>query len=314
MGVILVATDVKELLKRLEDGVSEIRGSEEWKRMLKAQARFHGYSFGNLCLIMSQTGGRATRVCGFNTWIALGRSVKKGEHGIAILAPVFPRKGEEQHDTDQTRASGREAEQSRKRGSPVHFRAAYVFDVTQTEGQPLPEHPAYDLTGDSQQAKLLLGRLVLAAEEEGLRVRYEDPAKLGGGKGYYQRSAGSIVLAKGLAADQTAKTLVHELAHHVCGHGMSGPAERDRSAEEAEAEGTAFVVCEHFGIDTCGYTFGYVAGWSGEEGPQIVKRVGATIQKAARMIIDRVEPDKAREQEARRTRDLEPKAVIGKGR
>ena len=154
----------------------------------------------------------------------------------------------------------------------------YVWDWTQTEGKGLPEHPARDLTGNSEEARLLLGRLVLAAEHEGLRVVYRDPSELRGAKGYYQRTTQTIVLAKSLAADQTAKTLCHELAHHWCGHGMPGE-KRDRAIEEAEAEGTAFVVCEHFGIDTSGYTFGYVAGWSGEEGPQIVKRVGATIQQ-----------------------------------
>ncbi len=313
MGVILLATDVKDLLKRLEDGVSEIQGSEQWRRLLKAQAKFHGYSFGNLCLIMSQTGGRATRVCGFNSWIALGRSVKKGEHGIAILAPVFPRKGEDRHDLDQNHALSQAPGEDSKKGAPVHFRVAYVFDWAQTEGKPLPEHPTHDLTGNSQQAKLLLGRLVLAAEEEGLRVRYEDPAKMGGAKGYYQRGTKSIVLAKGLALDQASKTLVHELAHSVCGHGMPG-AERDRSTEEAEAEGTAFVVCEHFGIDTSNYTFGYVADWSGEEGPKVIKRVGAAVQKAARTIIELVEPQPVREQEIQWVRSQEPELATGRGR
>ena len=308
-----MSTDVKELLKRLEDGVSEIQGSEQWRRLLKAQAKFHGYSFGNLCLIMSQTGGRATRVCGFNSWIALGRSVKKGEHGIAILAPVFPRKGEERHDLDPGRALSQASGKDDKRGAPVHFRVAYVFDISQTQGKPLPEHPAHDLTGNSHEAKLLLERLVLAAEQEGLRVKYEDPANLHGARGYYQRGTKTIVLAKGLAAVQTAKTLCHELAHHHCEHGMPG-ADRDRSLEEAEAEGTAFVVCEHFGIDTSGYTFGYVAGWSREEGPKIVKLVGETIQKASRAIIDRVEPEPAVENEIQQARSREPVADKGRGR
>ena len=310
-----MATDVKELLKRLEDGVSAIQSSDEWRRLLKAQAKFHGYSFGNLCLIMSQTGGRATRVCGFNSWIALGRSVKKGEHGIAILAPVFPRKDEREkaHALSQGADLPGHGEHllRAEKGDPVFFRVAYIFDVSQTEGEPLPEHPARDLTGNSQEARLLLGRLVLAAEQEGLRVKYEDPANLHGAKGYYQRGTKTIVLAKGLAAEQTAKTLCHELAHHHCEHGMPGE-KRDRAIEEAEAEGTAFVVCEHFGIDTSSYTFGYVAGWSGEEGPKVVKRVGATIQKAARAIIDRVEPEQAREQEIRELQKTGPTLGLGR--
>lgn len=311
MGVILLATDVKELLKRLEDGVSAIQSSDEWRRLLKAQAKFHGYSLGNVLLVLSQF-PNATKIAGFNSWRALSRSVKKGEHGIAILAPVFPRKGEEQHDLHHAHALSQEPGQDAKTGAPVHFRVAHVFDITQTEGNPLPEHPAHELTGDSHQAKLLLGRLVLAAEQQRLRIVYRDQSELRGAKGHYQRSTNTIVLAKGLATDQVCKTLVHELAHHVCEHGTPG-IERDRSTEEAEAEGTAFVVCEHFGFDSSDYTFGYVADWSGEEGPKIVKRVGAAIQKAASTIIRLVEAGKVKEQETEHAQGHEPAAAMARG-
>ena len=310
-----MATDVRDLLQRLEDGVSAVQSSAEWRRLLQTQAKFHKYSMGNAFLILSQRPD-ATRVGGFHTWLSLGRHVKKGEHGIAILAPVFPPKAKKRND--QNPALSDETEhvlriEKAGKGAPVHFRVAYVFDVSQTEGDPLPQHPAHDLTGDSQEARLLLGRLVLVAEEEGVRVRYEDPAALRGAKGYYQPDTKSIVLAKGLAADHSAKTLVHELAHHFCGHGAPG-VQSDRSREEAEAEGTAFVVCEHFGIETASYSFGYVSSWSGKEGPKIVKQVGVAIQKAARAIIDRVEPQPVREQEIQQVRSQEPELATGRGR
>ena len=313
--VILLATDVKDLLQRLEDGVSAVQSSDEWRRLLQAQAKFHRYSLGNVCLILDQRPD-ATRVGGFHTWLSLGRHVKKGEHGIAILAPVFPPKGQKRPGQEPVQSDETEhvlRVEKAGRGAPVHFRVAYVFDVSQTEGDPLPEHPAHDLTGDSQEARLLLGRLVLLAEEEGLRVRYEDPAGLHGAKGYYQRATRSIVMAKGLAADHAAKTLVHELAHHFCGHGAPGD-QPDRSREEAEAEGTAFVVCEHFGIETASYSFGYVSSWSGEEGPRIVKQVGVAIQKAARAIIERVEPEQVKDREIERAPRLESTPAMARER
>ena len=311
MGVIVLATDVKDLLQRLEDGVSAVQSSDEWRRLLQAQAKFHKYSMGNVCLILDQRPD-ATRVGGFHTWLSLGRHVRKGEHGIAILAPVFPPKAQKGPDQEPVQSDETEVEKA-GRGAPVHFRVAYVFDVSQTEGDPLPERPAHDLTGDSQEARLLFGRLVLVAEEEGLRVRYEDPAALRGAKGYYQRDTMTIVLAKGLAADHSVKTLVHELAHHFSGHGVSG-VQSDRSRAEAEAEGTAFVACEHFGIDTASYSFGYVTSWSGEEGPKIVKQVGAVIQKAARAIIERVESEQAKEQETEQAPRHESAAAMGRER
>ena len=119
-----MATDVKELLKRLEDGVSAVQSSDEWRRLLRAQAKFHRHSLGNVCLILSQRPD-ATRVAGFHAWLTLGRRVRRGEHGIAILAPVFARKTEQAQSQDL----GQEADQCTGKGTPVHFRVAYVFDV-----------------------------------------------------------------------------------------------------------------------------------------------------------------------------------------
>jgi hypothetical protein len=113
-----------------------------------------------------------------------------------------------------------------------------------------------------------------------------------GAKGYYDPLQGKIVLSAGLAPDQKAKTLAHELAHHMLAHGHGRAP--GRPTEEAEAEGTAFVVCAHYGLDTADYSFGYVANWARDEGgPALVKQASAAIQVAAKDMIDNMEPQKA---------------------
>lgn len=286
--------DTQDLLRRLEEGVQEVMSSEGWRRYLTAQAKFHTYSPGNVLLILSQRPD-ATQVAGFNTWRDLGRAVNKGEHGIAILAPIFPRQREGDAVTEPAggRQAGTEDERAIK-GSPVRYRVAHVFDVSQTEGRELPRPPVHRLEGDSDAARLLLARLNQVAVEEGLHVRYADPREMRSANGYYQPDARRIVLRQDLAPDQQAKTLAHELAHHMLEHGRGR--EPGRPTQEAEAEGVAFVVCQRFGLDTSEYSFGYVATWSRDEGgPALVKQASAAIQRVSRDIIDRIEPQRAQE-------------------
>ena len=288
--------DAAELLKRLEDGVRSVMSSEGWRSFLAAQARFHTYSPGNVLLILSQD-PHATRVAGFHTWREMGRFVKKGEHGIAILAPVFPKK-EEKPDAGERPASQEPAGDGKvtvESGRvPVRFRVAHVFDVAQTDGEPLPEPPAHRLTGSSAEARTLIARLTRLVEQESLRLEYADPkTMLRGANGYYQPTEGRIVVSNVIAPDQQAKTLAHELAHHLLEHGRGR--EPGRPTEEAEAEGVAFVVCSRFGLDTSDYSFGYVATWARDEGgPALVKQASTTIQGVAREIIERIEPQKTR--------------------
>ncbi len=126
-----------------------------------------------------------------------------------------------------------------------------------------------------------------------------------GAKGYYDALQGKIVLSEGLAPDQKAKTLAHELAHHMLEHGRGR--EPGRQTEEAEAEGTAFVVCSRFGLDTSEYSFGYVATWAKDEGgPALVKQASTAIQGVAREMIERMEPQKTQVQ----TRTTQPKEIM----
>ena len=157
--------DAGELLKRLEEGVKSVMSSEGWRIFLSAQAKFHNYSAGNVLLLLMQN-PQATRVAGFHTWRNLGRSVKKGEHGIAILAPVFPKKEPEREPRALPEAEGEPGPDISR--VPVRFRVAHVFDVAQTEGQPLPKPPVHELRGGSAAAVGLTTKLMVLAQAEGL--------------------------------------------------------------------------------------------------------------------------------------------------
>lgn len=267
-----------DLVKQLDDGVREVMASGDMRSYLALQARFHRYSWSNVLLILAQK-PEATRVAGFSTWIDLGRHVNRGEHGITILAPVFRRRDESQE--------AETASEEDVRPTPVRYRPVHVFDVGQTSGTPLPEPPCRTLEGESGEARWLLPRLLDFTREEGLTV--DMAAKdCGSANGYYNRQAGIIHVADGLAVDQQAKTLAHEIGHHVLGHeGGHG----DRGAKEVAAEGTAFVICQHYGMDTAAYSFGYVATWAGagQDGEQKVRATLRDIQRAAGKVIDRVE-------------------------
>lgn len=276
-----------DLVKRLDDGVRAVMESGDMRSYLAMQARFHHYSWSNVLLILTQK-PEATRVAGFSTWLDLGRHVNRGEHGITILAPIFPKQDRSQE--------AKTASEEEVRPNPVRFRPVHVFDISQTDGTPLPESPSHRLEGESGEARWLIPRLLELAREEGLAVDMA-ARDCGSANGYYNRQAGTIHVAQGLAVDQQAKTLAHEIGHHVLGH-ESGHG--DRSEKEVAAEGTAFVVCQHYGMDTAAYSLGYVATWAGggKEGEQKVRATLRDIQHAAGSVIDRVE-----EREHRRETD-----------
>ena len=291
--------DAVELVQRLEQGVQEVMSSEGWRRYLQTQARFHNYSAGNVLLILVQK-PEAEQVAGFSTWRDLGRNVRKGEKGIQILAPVFPKRDKDEPKLVAVSHNEAGEEERREIRTPVNFRVAHVFDVSQTEGKPLPEPPGHRLEGDSDSARWLKEHLLEVAQAEGLTVTM-DSHECGRANGFYRPSTKEIHVAAGLATDQQAKTLAHEIAHHMLEHGHGR--NPDRSTKEAEAEGVAFVVCSRYGLDTSDYTFGYIAGWSGKQGVALVKEVGAQIQKTGNEIINRLEPELMKE----RTKEAEHK-------
>ncbi len=267
------ALTVTDLLRRLEEGVAAVQDSASWTHYLAAMARLHSYSAGNIWLALAQRPD-ATRLAGFHTWRALGRHVRKGEHGIRILAPVTVRKADDTDD-EETR-------------TVLRWRTVVVFDVSQTEGADLPAHPCQALGTDSERGRWLYEHLLGVARDRGTMVR-EGMEGLGTANGVYVPGVNAIGLAPGLAMDHKAKTLCHELAHAVLEHGSTA---RSRDEEEAEAEGTAFVVAAWAGLDTSAYSFGYVADWAGrKDAAALVKRVGGNIQRAAGAIIARLAPE-----------------------
>jgi antirestriction protein ArdC len=216
---------------------------------LNVTARFHKYSWTN-CLLIALQRPNATYVAGFRAWLGLGRHVRKGEKGIAILAPViYKRKPEGQDQKPDDNSST--AEVSRRL---VGFRSAYVFDVAQTEGQELPEFPT--VKGDPQQH---LERLKTFVSFQSIALDYEDsiaPAK-GVSRG------GRITLLPNMPAAEEFSTLVHELAHEKL-HRTDRRAETTKTIRETEAEALSFVVCHAIGLDTNTAAADYIKLYSGD--------------------------------------------------
>lgn len=264
---------VKELYGRLKQGVRDIFSNNRFMELLRLQARFHKYSFGNVLLIWTQRPD-ATMVAGFNTWKPMGRYVKKGEKGIKIFAPCPVKVKKKNPDT------GEEIEDSFLR-----FKVATVFDVAQTEGKPLPE-PEIPVMGDTSAGRKLYTRLVEASP---VPVRFGECSP--GVDGYYHIDDREIVLSPGLSGDKKAAVLLHEVAHALAfrlneqqRHKTKGDQEYVKG--EVVAEGAAFVAGAYFGMDIPA-SFDYVAGWSKD--PEAVVKWGQSVQKVAAALIDLVE-------------------------
>ena len=216
----------QDLMDRMTAGLDSLLDSDSFCQWLAVQARFHQYSFGNALLIAIQY-PQATRVAGFHAWKRLGRSVKQGEKGIAIFAPV------------QYKAPSKDADalpdEERVR---VGFRAVYVFDVSQTDGEPLPTLYTPDADDTNPVSAPLTERLLQLAADEGLTVNRAatDCAAAKGFYGYYIWQAHRIHVAADCTPNQGAATLAHELGHHLLGHvatvtipGPSGKCRREVS-------------------------------------------------------------------------------------
>nr|MBA3946811.1 hypothetical protein [Herpetosiphonaceae bacterium] len=220
----------------------------------------------------------ATQVAGYTTWQRLGRQVKQGEHGIAILAPRPYRMTESNEQTGEEAVT--------RQGCA--FRTAFVFDIGQTEGSELPILELATLTGDDGDD--LYAALFHFAQDEGLTVTNHDPRTTGDDnhssyKGYYNR-AQQLIFVKRNAPTQMLKTLIHELAHHLDEDLITSP----RQEQETVAEATAFVVAAHADIDTSAYSFPYVAHWTRrQDGFALIKKVMGKVQRIAHHLIDALE-------------------------
>ena len=256
------ANPIKAKIDQLIDNLCQLTDSakitETFKAYMDSISRFYHYSYFNSMLIIL-TKPDATRVAGFHAWHKFNRFVRKGEHGIPILAPIIIKPKDQPED--QARLVG--------------FKTAYVFDVSQTDGEPLPEAPEWRSPGklESLHAKLL----DFAASKD-ITVTVESLKN--GAMGY--SAGGKIVL------DVTAgtKTLVHEIAHELL-H-KRNPIDSTRQRKEVEAESVAFVVCSFFGMPDLASP-NYLALW--EADPKVIKASLAAIQTTARLIIDYCNPN-----------------------
>lgn len=259
--------EVQELLSKLEAGVESVRSSEGWAKWLQFQAALYRYSWNNTLLILAQCPG-ASVVMGYRAWQEQGRQVKKGERGIRILAPSF-RKVEDPETGEETKKL-------------VYFRTVSVFDLGQTEGDEVPA-PCQKLEGGDEE---LYERLRAYSEHRRVPVRLE--AIPGSANGYYDCIGKFIAIEKTNSPAQRTKTLAHEIAHSILHSDLSRD-EQSREDRELEAESTAFVVCAHFGLDTSGYSFGYVANWKGEGAKEGLKKSAKRIADTAKKIIEALE-------------------------
>jgi antirestriction protein ArdC len=253
------------LMAALESSESEVL-----TQYLKAMARFHTYSFGNIMLIARQK-PTATRVAGIRTWNSLGRFVKRGEKGILILAPMVGRK----KPTDEIATeveSDNSADERKPQQQLYGFRAVYVFDVSQTEGKELPilTDVEGDVTGYRE-------RLIEYVESQNIKLRYSE--KISPAKGL--SSGGRITLLTGMQPAEEFSTLVHEMAHEML-HRSERRTLTTKQVRETEAEAVAFVVCQSIGLETGSASADYIQLWNGDakllaESLEVVQRTAAVI-------------------------------------
>jgi antirestriction protein ArdC len=273
---------IAALHEQITEGVAALVTSDAWRAMLSTAARFHSYSLGNLLLIAAQRPD-ATRVAGFRAWQAMGRQVRKGEKGIAILAPVAYRpRTDDAADTDTDTPGDGQAPAHRR---PRAFRAAYVFDVAQTDGDPLPDAGPTLLTGQAPAG--LWDALAAQVTAHGYTL---ERGTCGGANGYTDPHTKVVRIRDDVDDAHAVKTLAHELGHIECGHVQDLATYaicRDRC--ETEAESVAYIVSAAHHLDTSAYTFAYIGGWTGGDVDK-VRAAAETVTKAARTILAALDP------------------------
>ena len=302
------AEKLKEITDRLEQGITELFDSERYKEYLRVMSKFHNYSFNNTLLIAMQKPD-ASLIAGFSAWKNnFGRNVMKGQKGIKILAPSpFKIKKEMEKIDPQTGKAfigkdGKPVTEEKEITIPA-FKVVSVFDVSQTEGREIPNIAVNMLTGDVEHYKD-----VFAALEKTSPVPVGFEKIEGGAHGYYHLEDKRIALDEGMSELQTLKTLIHEIAHaKLHDIDLNAPLEDlenrpDRRTREVQAESIAYTVCQHYGLDTSDYSFGYVAGWSAGRELAELKSSLETIRSTAAEIINSIdehiaELQKAQEQE-----------------
>ncbi len=314
---------IVEITEKLEQGIQELFESERYKDYLKMLSKLYHYSFNNLVLIASQRPD-ATMVAGYTSWKAdFHRNVRKGEQGIRILAPAPYKVRKEVEKIDEKtgqpkRDKNGKIETETEEVIIPAYKITTVFDVSQTEGEPLPELVT-ELKKDVEAYKELFDAIKAVSP-----VPVEVMNFPGEAKGYFSSLEKKIVIRDGMSGLQSLKTAIHELAHAKL-HDPSvetGEKDADRNTKEVQAESVAYTVCQHFGLDTSDYSFGYIAGWSTGRQLDELKKSMNIIRTAAADIISGIEGRlelKEREQEQKKEKEKLPETMekvehIKKGR
>ena len=298
------AEKLKEITDRLEQGIAELFDSERYREYLKVMSKFHNYSFRNTVLIAMQKPD-ASLVAGFSAWKNnFGRNVMKGQKGIKIIAPSpYKIKQEMQKIDPHTQKpiigkDGKPVTEEKEVTIPA-YKVVSVFDVSQTEGKELPDIAVDELTGDVDRYKDFFAALEKTSP---VPIAFENIE--GGSHGYYHLEDKRIAINEGMSELQTLKTAIHEIAHaKLHDIDLNAPKDEqqphvDRRTREVEAESVAYTVCQHYGLDTSDYSFGYVAGWSSGRELSELKSSLETIRSAAAEIINSIDENLAELQKA----------------
>lgn len=294
---------VAETISLLQDGLQSVRDSREYQNYLKTMARFPSYSMKNTLLIFRQY-PHATFVAGYRSWQKdFGRYVRKGEKGIRILAPYIlkdqaPENGnseisDKENQNEQASAQNSQKEVKNRQGTGekktrIGYQTIHVFDISQTEGKPLPSLETRLLTSDVEAYESLFEALCALTP---FRVQLCDLEP--GLNGLTRYTTSTILLERSLPQLQTIKTLLHEITHSrlhnplLCGEEEMDRLQ-DKAVKETEAESTAFVVASYFGLDTSGFSFPYLVLWS-EQMDDLLEKSLERIAAASGALIEGLE-------------------------
>lgn len=308
---------IKEITDRLEQGVKDVFTSENYARYLETMSKFHNYSLNNIILIAMQKPD-ATMIAGYNAWKKLhGRQVMKGEKGLKILAPSpykvkrVVEKLDPQTKKPMVGEDGKIVTEEKEITIPA-YKVVSVFDVSQTEGKEIPTLGVDELTGEIENYDTFFEALSKCCP---IPISFEKIDS--GAKGYFSRANNMIAINEGMSQLQTVKTTVHEIAHQKLHSDMEAAKQQTRNSREVEAESVAYVVCQHYGIDTSDYSFTYVAGWSeGKETPELKESLD-TIRKAASelitdidQVLEELQLEKVENQQEVKKTDHDPTVTI----
>lgn len=280
---------LKEITERLEQGVQELFTSERYREYLNTMAKFHNYSFNNTLLITMQRPD-ATLVAGYQAWQKkFNRHVLRGEKGIQIISPAPIREKEEVEKIDPEtnepilKANGQPETEIIEHVIP-RFKVATVFDVSQTEGEPLPDLGGADLTGQVADFTVFMEAIRNISP---VPIRFAEIE--GTSHGYYHNTDKEIVIKSGMSESQTMKTAIHEVTHallHDRDLMEEQGVEKDKMTKEVEAESVAYIVCQHLRLDSSEYSFPYIAGWSSDRDMKELRASMDLIRKTAEDFIE----------------------------